>query len=231
MGETGAQMCPFGRSIDIKLEISGENTCSRWHQDRYVARAIVSYTGIVGTEYTNDPNVDFWELENCGKNECVIRDKRQVFGVDVGDFLLIKGTLYPTGASGLVHKAPEKRYHPDGRVIQRLCLKVDVPELADTFDYEDEMMTPSAPAWPLTSSRTPENRVNRAASSTARQPSVPSAKRNDAVSKKRALRSQKEPAVIDGWTPPWHIKEDAPRGSKDMPMNAGAWTTVLSVRT
>merc|ERR1740121_1284600 len=124
-------LCPSAQTIDVKLEVFGENSCARWHQDHYVARAIVSYTGTVGTEYTNDANVDFWELKNCGNNACVIRDVHQIFAVDVGDFLCIKGTKYPTGASGLVHKAPEKRYHSDGRVVKRLCLKIDVPELAE----------------------------------------------------------------------------------------------------
>ena len=91
---------------------------------------IVSYTGLVGTEYTDDDNVDFFELENCGNNECVIRDASKIRAVDTGDIFLMKGTRYPTAALGLpvglVHKSPEKRYHPDGRVINRLLLKIDV---------------------------------------------------------------------------------------------------------
>ena len=74
-----------------------------------MAQAIVSYTGRIGTEYTSDANVDFWELEHCGNNECVICDASKVHSVDVGDFLLIKGTDYPglarTGATCDVRRA------------------------------------------------------------------------------------------------------------------------------
>ena len=41
-------MCPFARELEFKLEVFGENSCSRWHQDKYAGRAIVSYTGHVG---------------------------------------------------------------------------------------------------------------------------------------------------------------------------------------
>ena len=41
--------------------------------------------------------------------------------------LFIKGTLFPWGSNGLVHKAPEKRYHSNGNIINRLVLKIDVP--------------------------------------------------------------------------------------------------------
>ena len=37
--------------------------------------------------------------------------------------------LTPCGAAwqtGLVHRSPEKRYHANGRVVNRLVLKVDV---------------------------------------------------------------------------------------------------------
>lgn len=121
-----ASLCPSSRQLAIKLEILGSNSCGRWHRDRYVGRGIVSYTGEIATEYTDDANVDFWELENCGNNACIIRDVRQIKSVDVGDFLFMKGTKWPTGAAGIVHKSPEWRYHPDGRILNRLCLKIDI---------------------------------------------------------------------------------------------------------
>ena len=65
-----------------------------------MGRAIVSYTGEVGTEYTDDGNVDFWELKNCGNNAHIIRDASHVRNVGVGDILFMKGTKWPTGASG-----------------------------------------------------------------------------------------------------------------------------------
>lgn len=129
MGCTLGSMCESARKIDIKLEIFGNNTCARWHQDHFGCRAIVSYTGHTGTEYSRDANVDFWELQNCGKNPCIIRNFDEIESVGVGDLLLIKGTQFAGvygGANGLVHKSPEKRYHDDGRILNRLVLKLDV---------------------------------------------------------------------------------------------------------
>ena len=126
MSEVVASLCPSATQLDVKVEIFGENSCSRWHQDQYVGRGIISYTGEVGTDYTSDANVDFWELQNCGNNACIIRDKRQIRSVDVGDFFFIKGTMFP-GTNGLVHKSPEKTYHADGSIVNRLVLKVDLP--------------------------------------------------------------------------------------------------------
>lgn len=86
----------------------------------------MSYTGATGTEFTADSNVDFWEMEHCGNNDCIIRDKSQTEKVEVGDITFMKGSAYK-GANPLVHKSPEPRYLPDGTVLNRLILKVDVP--------------------------------------------------------------------------------------------------------
>eukprot|EP00933_Yihiella_yeosuensis_P031651 TRINITY_DN2521_c0_g1_i6.p1 TRINITY_DN2521_c0_g1~~TRINITY_DN2521_c0_g1_i6.p1 ORF type:complete len:273 (-),score=37.83 TRINITY_DN2521_c0_g1_i6:669-1487(-) len=116
--------CP---SLLVKLEVQGHNTCARWHQDNYICRAIVTYTGMGGTMYTNMSNVDMWELENCGNNDCVIYDKSKICSVGVGDILFMKGKQYPRGEQGLVHKSAELSYHRDGSIVNRLTLKIDVP--------------------------------------------------------------------------------------------------------
>jgi hypothetical protein len=108
----------------MKLEIVGEGACSRWHRDYYKGRAIVSYN-LCGTEYVGHQHVDFWELDNCGNNDCVVSDSSQVHAADVGGLLFMKGALYPSGEKGLVHKSPEKRKHAHGKVMNRLVLKVD----------------------------------------------------------------------------------------------------------
>lgn len=120
------RMCGFARTLEVKLEIFGENSCRRWHQDHYAARAIVSYSGEVGTAYSADENVDFKQLRGGGVNAEIIRCDDGIEHVDVGDILFIKGVKFPQGASGLVHKSPEPRYHGDGSVIHRLILKIDV---------------------------------------------------------------------------------------------------------
>mmetsp|Transcript_7980 Transcript_7980/g.17308 ORF Transcript_7980/g.17308 Transcript_7980/m.17308 type:complete len:315 (+) Transcript_7980:97-1041(+) len=126
IGPVLVRMCPNAEQLVMKLEVMGENVCRRWHQDHYVGRAIVSYNGC-GTVHTHNDNVDFWELENCGNNDHIIRDKSQVFSVDIMDILFIKGKLFPSTVKGLVHKSPEKRYHANGAIMNRLCLKVDIP--------------------------------------------------------------------------------------------------------
>ena len=80
----------------------------------------------MGTQFTSDENVDFWEMKNCGNNDCIIRDQTQTCAVNVGDILFMKGATFPAGAKGLVHKSPTVRYHEDGRVVNRLVLKMDV---------------------------------------------------------------------------------------------------------
>lgn len=123
IGLVVGQMCTSASKLQIKVQILGDSVCSRWHQDNYVGRAIITYNSHA-TEYAADSNVDFWELEHCGNNQHIIRDTSKVQRVEVGDILFIKGKLFP-GSNGLVHKSPEKRYHKDGRVINRLVLKID----------------------------------------------------------------------------------------------------------
>merc|ERR1719223_2530477 len=103
--------------------------CSKCHQDNYVARALVSYNGC-GTEMLRHENVNFWELENCGNNAHIVRDSSEVLSAGTGDILFMKGLKFPADVNGLVHKSPDKRYHADGKIMNRLVLKVDVRELS-----------------------------------------------------------------------------------------------------
>ncbi|CAK0877109.1 unnamed protein product [Prorocentrum cordatum] len=125
VGVAVAEMIPTADKVSLKLELIRENVCLRWHQDNYVARAIVSYN-CRGTEYVHDDHVDFWELDNCGNNDCVVRDPAAVCQAGVGDILLMKGKLFPGAVNGLVHRSPGYEYHPSGVVKARLVLKIDV---------------------------------------------------------------------------------------------------------
>lgn len=126
IGEQLAQLLPDVHTVQVKVEAFGADVCSRWHRDTYIGRAICSYS-CSGTVYMEDRHVDMWELENCGNNDCVVRDKSTIRSIDVGDVLLMKGKAYPSDVKGLIHKSPEVRHHFDGRVMHRLVLKVDVP--------------------------------------------------------------------------------------------------------
>jgi len=125
VGPVIAQTLPSAEQVVIKLEIFAEDVCSRWHQDYYTCRAIITYNG-PGTDYVQHSNVNFWEMEHCGNNECILHDKSKVYCANAGDVFLMKGKHYPGGVNGLVHKSPEKRYHADGSIMCRLCLKLDV---------------------------------------------------------------------------------------------------------
>ena len=164
------KMCPWAPYLEIKLDVHGENDCVRWHQDHFAARVIVSYTGAVATEYTHSSNVDFWELENCGNNDCIIKDVDKIRGADVGDVLFMKGTGYPGVVKGLVHKSPKSQYTQKGRIVHRMTLKVDIPRPSATSGpshtsgdqqavlSRDHMTAP--PARALLSPPTPSTQVD-----------------------------------------------------------------------
>lgn len=94
-----------------------------------MARAIVTYNGS-GTEMLRHDNVNFLELENGGDNAHIVRNSSEVFSAGAGDILFMKGLPFPGDVNGLVHKSPDKHYHADGRIMNRLILKVDVPKLS-----------------------------------------------------------------------------------------------------
>jgi len=127
LGATLAKLLPTAEKLILKLEIMGESICTKWHRDGCVARAIITYNGC-GTEMLRHDNVNFCVLEKRGNNAQIVRNSSEVFSAGTGDILFIKGLTFP-GVNGLVHKSPDKRYHADGRIMNRLLLKVDVPKL------------------------------------------------------------------------------------------------------
>lgn len=132
VGSAVAKMCPSATELTVSLQTMGEMVCPRWHQDIYIGRAIICYNGS-GTNYVNNDNVNFGELENCSNNEHIVSDPSQALSVNTADILFMKGNRFPGAARGLVHKSPDKRYHADGAIMNRLCLKVDLPAPSDLF--------------------------------------------------------------------------------------------------
>eukprot|EP00931_Biecheleriopsis_adriatica_P038636 TRINITY_DN22102_c0_g1_i2.p1 TRINITY_DN22102_c0_g1~~TRINITY_DN22102_c0_g1_i2.p1 ORF type:complete len:329 (-),score=49.37 TRINITY_DN22102_c0_g1_i2:45-1031(-) len=128
LADATLKLVPHAKQLTMKLEVFGTNTCSRWHQDQYVCRSIVSYN-CSATQYTADSNVNFNSLCNGAPNDDIIRDSSRIRAANVGDMMLMKGAMYPGSAQALVHKSPEIKYH-DGQVQARLVLKVDVQDLA-----------------------------------------------------------------------------------------------------
>jgi hypothetical protein len=139
MGSVLAELLPEAAKLVVRLELLRDNICARWHQDNYVARAIVSYN-CSATQYVHDDFVDFQIFDNverereaiCQGKVRVVRDRKAICSAGVGSILLMKGKLFPSHVNGLVHKAPEKFYRKDGSIATRLLLKVDVPEASFT---------------------------------------------------------------------------------------------------
>eukprot|EP00929_Paragymnodinium_shiwhaense_P119268 TRINITY_DN91154_c0_g1_i1.p1 TRINITY_DN91154_c0_g1~~TRINITY_DN91154_c0_g1_i1.p1 ORF type:complete len:297 (-),score=50.88 TRINITY_DN91154_c0_g1_i1:423-1313(-) len=129
--ETMSKLVPDVKHMHLKLQSFGKARCKNWHQDNYVARALVCYCG-PGTEYVEASNLDWGAFRRLhGKstveeNKRVIKDLREVKSMNTGDIILMKGIRFPDRAGGLVHKSPEPEYYPDGRIMNRLCLKVDI---------------------------------------------------------------------------------------------------------
>lgn len=130
MADTMHKMVPDAQSLEMKLELFGERVCSRWHEDNYIARSIVSYN-CSATQYTANSNVDYNELYFCGNNDHIIRDKSRIKSVNVGDIVMIKGAQFPGKARSLVHKSPEVEYYDSGDVRARIVLKVDMLPLEE----------------------------------------------------------------------------------------------------
>lgn len=128
VGTAVAKLVPTADKLILKLELMQKHVCIRWHQDYYVARAIVSYN-CIGTEYVHDDYVDFYELDNCGNNDHIVPDRTPVRWAGVGDIFLMKGKMFPGPVHGLVHRSPDHQFHTDGRIKTRLVLKVDVSSI------------------------------------------------------------------------------------------------------
>jgi len=124
IGMVLAKLVPSAKMV-LRLDLMGENGCKRWHQDQYTGRAVVSYN-CCATEFVDHKHVNFWEMKNCGNNDHIIRDISQICTADVGDILFMKGTTFPSVQSGLVHRSPDPRLDVNGKVMNRLLLKVDL---------------------------------------------------------------------------------------------------------
>ena len=128
--------------VTLQLEVVGWNKCGRWHQDNYVGRVAVTYgDGVPGTWFVDDSNVNFRALEQGGLDaDNIVREPSRTWQAEAGDICLIKGQkwggLRPTpGAAkwGAVHRSPDVALYPDGRLPNRLLLKVDCDIEEDSY--------------------------------------------------------------------------------------------------
>ena len=120
--------------LTLQVEVVGRNACSRWHQDNYVGRAIITYVG-PSTWLADDKSVQFEQFRATQGAPSDVSDPRIVPAYDSihmpppNALVLIKGNEWPGISSGVgvTHKAPNLR--TDGRgnpVMKRFMLKVDL---------------------------------------------------------------------------------------------------------
>lgn len=117
----------------VRLEMVRGDTCQKWHRDMNTLRSIVTYVG-PGTIVAEETAV---HRDCSGAVLNVVEEdalnKGPVKQAVAGDFVLMKGGLYPgSGKRGAAHRAP-----PIGAVgecsQQRIMLKVDImSDLQDT---------------------------------------------------------------------------------------------------
>jgi hypothetical protein len=135
--ESITNMCPGVPFLMLQLEVIGHNRCSRWHQDQYAGRMIITYTG-PSTWMVNDKDVNFGMFEDCFgvpfelSDPLIVPDYASIHKPPSNAVVLIKGNEWPgieqsANKSGVVHKSPNMRLDLDGNPIcKRLALKVDL---------------------------------------------------------------------------------------------------------
>lgn len=79
--------------LEIKFEMIGANSCRRWHHDHFFGRSIVTYSGMHGTTFCDDPATS---LEEIMKSDA----SASVQTAEVGDILFIKGAKFHTTGDG-----------------------------------------------------------------------------------------------------------------------------------
>ncbi|GMH94273.1 hypothetical protein TrST_g13694 [Triparma strigata] len=130
---TLTSLCPSSPWLTVQLECVGHNNCSRWHQDMYVGRALISYTG-PGTWLVDDRNVDFEMLEKSlgmtseVSDRLIVPDRSKVHEAGTNSVCLLKGNSWmDIQGLGVTHKSPVVERDGEGRVREkRLVLKVDL---------------------------------------------------------------------------------------------------------
>ena len=126
-------LCPRVPWLTLTTEIVGRNSCSRWHQDNYVGRAIITYTG-PGTWVVDDKSVCFEQLERTVHlptdvgNKSIVPKTDSIIKAATNSVLLIKGDRWPgIRGIGVTHKSPDVRRDDKGiPECLRFLLKVDL---------------------------------------------------------------------------------------------------------
>ena len=146
IGRMMANLCRPNKKywLWLKLEIVGKQRCSRWHQDNYIGRAIVTYVGS-GTWLADDVDVRFSEfMATRGmsfeqSDPRIVPEFEKIHRTPTNSVVLMKGNQWPgirgyPKREGLTHKSPNVKTDTMGNPNQlRLLLKVDVEPVEPNY--------------------------------------------------------------------------------------------------
>lgn len=126
------RLCPAAHCLTLHIDIIGFNACQRWHEDNYIGRATITYSG-PGTWMVDDASVRYDQFKTTVGFPTDKSDPLIVPGFDdihrapANGVALIKGKQWPRiRGSGLIHKSPNVPYKNGRPVLKRLLLKVDL---------------------------------------------------------------------------------------------------------
>jgi len=124
IGSVLVKLVPTAKRVTLKLDLMGANGCSRWHQDHYIGRAVITYNSC-GTQYVGHDNVNFSHFGHGGTCKDIVPDESRIFSAKVGDILFMKGLVFPGTPNGLIHRSPPFLKHEDGTAVNRLLLNTN----------------------------------------------------------------------------------------------------------
>ena len=126
------RLCPAANCLTLHIDIIGFNACQRWHEDNYVGRATVTYSG-PGTWMVDDASVRYDQFKATIGTPTATSDPRivprfeDIHRAPPNAIALIKGKQWPgIRGNGLIHKSPNVPCKNGRPVLKRLLLKVDL---------------------------------------------------------------------------------------------------------
>ena len=136
LAEMLLRLCPDAPWLTTSVEVTGARTaCTRWHQDKYMGRALISYTG-PGTWCVDDASVrydQFAKTLGLSKEESdpqIVPSFDSIHRPQSNAVVLLKGNDWPDiQGVGVTHKAPN--IPPE---LKRLILKVDLSKVRPDID-------------------------------------------------------------------------------------------------
>ena len=143
--------------LTMQIEVVGRNSCSRWHQDNYVGRSLITYVG-PGTWLADDASVCYDQFKLTRGQSYLASDQKivprfeEVHQTPSNSVVFMKGSTwlglqdkgYFPGREGLTHKSPNVARDLSGNPVRlRLLLKVDLaqaepPWLEETYNKYKE---------------------------------------------------------------------------------------------